>query len=110
MKKDDTVLARRMVATRIETLIRGCGTMTLPALARALDDIRVTARRHELATVERLASLLGSVIRYNGHRQVAYNYLELMLDACRCTDDGPDVASAYLAAASLRGCHPAMWE
>lgn len=110
MKDDDALLARRMIAMRIEALIRGCGTMSLPALARALDDIRAIAHGHELAAVERLSSLLGSVIRYNGHRQIAYNYLELMLDVCRCADDGPDIASAYLAAASLRGCLPSVRE
>lgn len=104
MHQDGTRLVRAMLANRIEALLRGCAEMRLSVLCTELDEIRTIASSHRLAPVERLASMLGSVIAYNGHRQVAYNYLGLMRDAVNCADDGPDVASAYLAAASLRGC------
>jgi hypothetical protein len=99
---------RSTLVQRIEALMRTVSDMHVVALSEELDEIRSFASIHRLHPVERLASLLGSVIAYNGHKQVAYNYLDLMRDAARCADDGPDVASAYLAAASLRGCRPAM--
>ena len=108
MRHDGMMLVRATLVARIETLIQRCGEMRLAALGEELDEIRTTAQRHGLQPVERLASLLASVIVYNGHRQIAHNYLSLMLDAATCVDDRPDVASAYLAAASLRGCHPRM--
>ena len=44
--------------------------------------------------------MLESVVAYNGHRQIAFNYLGLMRDAAHCMEMGPQVASAYLAAAA----------
>ena len=52
--------------------------------------------------MEGLASLLESVVAYNGHRQVALTYLSLMRDAAH--HRGPDSARVFLAAAALRGC------
>lgn len=106
MGHEGMMLVRAALVARIEALIQQCAEMRLAALSEELDVIRTTARCHGLQPVERLASLLASVIVYNGHRQIAHNYLSLMLDAATCIDDRPDVASAYLAAASLRGCHP----
>lgn len=110
MRHDGMMLVRETLVARIEALMQCCAEMRLAALAAELDAIRTVAQRHNLQPVERLASLLASVIVYNGHRQIAQSYLSLMRDAATCSDDRPDVASAYLAAASLRGCHPRIRE
>jgi len=54
--------------------------------------------------VERLASLLESVVAFNGHRQVALTYLSLMRDAAQGDPAHRDSAQVYMAAAALRGC------
>jgi len=90
---------------RIETLQQGCATLSLATLCEQLDELRGFARRNGFEAVEGLASLLESVVAYNGHRQVALTYFDLMRDAaCGSTTAGPDSARVYLAAAALRGC------
>jgi hypothetical protein len=102
MRHDAMLMVRTGLLNRIERLMAQLGTLDLASLSREVDGIRRTARLHDLDSLERLASLLESSIAYSGHRPVALTYLELMRDAALCEARGPDVASAFLAAAALR--------
>lgn len=103
MKHDARFVVRSDLLTRIESLHRDCGALTLPSLCDRLDQVRAMARRHGFDAVERLASLLGSAIAYNGHRQVALTYLALMRDAAEGESVDPATSKVFLAAAALQG-------
>lgn len=104
MKHDAQLVVRGDLLRLIEGLHRDCGTLTLALLCDQLDDIRSLARSHGFEAIERLASLLGSVVAYNGHRQVALTYLALMRDAAEGESVDPAASAVFLAAAALRGC------
>ncbi|GEM_PF-1220710 len=104
MRHDPMLTVRSDLLNRIEQLQRDCGGLSLARLCARLDEIRGLARRHDLHAVERLASLLGSVVAFNGHRQVALTYLALMHDAAEGEQLDPADAHVFLAAAALRGC------
>ena len=106
MKHDPMLMVRSDLLKRIELLQRDCAILTLAKLCDQLDDIRGIARRHSIEPIERLASLLGSVVAYNGHRQVALTYLSLMHDAVEGESVDPAASHVFLAAAALRGCRP----
>ncbi|MBU0555034.1 MAG: hypothetical protein KKD64_07100 [Alphaproteobacteria bacterium] len=97
-------LVRDQMLGRIEALEGACASLSLFSLCERLDDLRTFARRHDFSAVEGLASLLESVVAYNGHRQVAQTYLSLMRDAAQGDSAGPQAARVYMAAAALRGC------
>ncbi|MCW2349273.1 hypothetical protein M2336_000315 [Sphingobium sp. B1D7B] len=97
-------LVRDQMLGRIEALEGACTGLSLFSLCERLEDLRLFARRHDFAAVEGLASLLESVVAYNGHRQVAQTYLTLMRDAAQGDSAAPQTARVYLAAAALRGC------
>ena len=97
-------LVRDQLLGRITTLESSCASLSLLSLCERLDDLRKFARRHDFLAVEGLASLLESVVAYNGHRQVALTYLSLMRDAAEGDSNGTHAARVYMAAASLRGC------
>ncbi|BAK68463.1 hypothetical protein SLG_37880 [Sphingobium sp. SYK-6] len=102
--QDATLFVRAQMLGRIETLQETCATLSLAALCTQLDEVRSLARRNDYHAVEGLASMLESVIAYNGHRQIALNYLALMREAAEGETMGPDSARVYLAAAALQGC------
>jgi len=104
MKHDPMLTVRGDLLGRIERLQRDCAVLSLARLCEQLDDIRSLARRYDLHAVERLASLLGSVVAFNGHRQVALTYLALMHDAAEGERLDPADTHVFLAAAALRGC------
>ncbi len=104
MRHDTALIVRGQLLGRIEALQEASTTLSLIALCEQLDDIRGFARRYGFEAVEGLASLLESVVAFNGHRQVALTYLTLMRDAAQCDPATPDSARVYLAAAALRGC------
>lgn len=104
MRYDPALLVRGQLLGRIEALQATTATVTRRALCEQLDEIRGFARRHGFDAVERLASLLESVVAFNGHRQVALTYLALMRDAAQGDPAERDGAQVYLAAAALRGC------
>ncbi|MGF7171220.1 hypothetical protein FHS91_002918 [Sphingobium xanthum] len=104
MRHDAALIIRSQLLGRIEALQQACVSLSLPMLCDQLDDLRGFARRNGFEAVEGLASLLESVVAYNGHRQVALTYFELMRDAAGGDATGPDSARVYLAAAALRGC------
>lgn len=103
MRHDAALIIRSQLLSRIEALQQTCTTLSLVKLCDQLEDLRGFARRNGFDAVEGLASLLESVVAYNGHRQVALTYFELMRDAAGDAG-GPDSARVYLAAAALRGC------
>lgn len=104
MKHDARLVVRGDLLRRVETLHRDCSTLSLPALCDQLDEIRGLARRHGFEAIERLASLLSSLVAYNGHRQIALTYLTLMREAAEGEEVGPAASHVFLAAAALRGC------
>ena len=104
MRHDPALIVRGQLLGRIEALQATSSTLTRRALCDQLDDIRGLARRHRFDAVERLASLLGSVVAFNGHRQVALTYLSLMRDAAQHDPAQRDSVQVYMAAAALRGC------
>ena len=104
MRQDAALMVRGQLLGRIEALQQAYATLTLAMLCDQLDDLRGFARSNGYDAVEGLASLLESVVAYNGHRQVALTYLELMRDAASGEAAGRDSARVYLAAAALRGC------
>lgn len=104
MKHDPLLMVRSDLRSRIEQLQRDCAVLTLNKLCDQLNEIRGIAHRYGMEPIERLASLLGSVIAYNGHRQVAITYLSLMHDAAEGESPDPHTADVFLAAAALRGC------
>lgn len=106
MKHDPMLMVRSDLLNRIELLQRDCAILSLAKLCDQLDEIRGIAHRYGMEPIERLASLLGSVIAYNGHRQVALTYLSLMHDAAEGESVDPHASSVFLAAAALRGCRP----
>lgn len=106
MKHDPMLMVRTDLLNRIELLQRDCAILTLHRLCDQLDEIRGIARRYGLEPIERLASLLGSVVAYNGHRQIALTYLALMRDAAEGDVVDPHAAEVFMAAAALRGCRP----
>jgi hypothetical protein len=106
MKHDAQLVIRGDLLNRIDGLHRDCGSITLGGLCDQLDEIRGLSRQHGFDAIERLASLLASVIAYNGHRQVALTYLSLMRDAAEVQADTTD-SRVFLAAAALRGCRVA---
>ena len=104
MRQDAALIVRSQLLGRIEALQQAYATLTLAMLCDQLDDLRGFARSNGYDAVEKLASLLESVVAYNGHRQVALTYLELMRDAAAGDAPGAESARVYLAAAALRGC------
>lgn len=104
MKHDAGLVIRSDLLKRIAMLHRDCGGMALGDMCDQLDAIRSISRRHGFETIERLASLLSSVVAYNGHRQVALTYLELMREAAEGEPADPGAPAVFLAAAALRGC------
>lgn len=104
MKHDPLLMVRSDLLNRIELLQRECAVLTLARLCDQLDEIRGIARRYGMEPIERLASLLGSVVAYNGHRQIAITYLSLMHDAAEGESSDPHTVDVFLAAAALRGC------
>lgn len=104
MRHDTASIVRSQLLGRIEALQEASTTLSLVMLCDQLDDIRGFARRYGFEAVEGLASLLESVVAFNGHRQVALTYLSLMRDAAQGDSASPDSARVYLAAAALRGC------
>jgi len=104
VRHDPVSIVRGQLLGRIEALQAATGTLTRRALCEQLDDIRGFARSHRFDAVERLASLLESVVAFNGHRQVALTYLALMRDAAQGDPAQRDSAQVYMAAAALRGC------
>lgn len=103
MRQNAVLLIQSQILGRIEALRDMCTSVPVATLCEQLDDLRALARRHGFDAVERLASMLESVVAYNGHRQVALTYLELMRDAATGVASA-DSARVYLAAAALRGC------
>ena len=103
MRNDAILIARTEIFDLIEAVINGCAQMPTDSLCEQVNAIRILAGRHQLDAVERLASLLISVVAYNGHRQVAQGYLSLMRDAAQCLARDPSVTAIYLAAAASRG-------
>ena len=106
MKHDPMLMVRSDLLNRIELLQRDCAILTLAKLCDQLEDIRSLAHRYGMEPIERLASLLSSVVVYNGHRQVALTYLSLMHDAAEGESVDPETSHVFLAAAALRGCRP----
>ena len=104
MKHDPLLMVRSDLLNRIELLQRDCAILTLHKLCDQLDEIRGIARRYGIEPIERLASLLGSVVAFNGHRQIAITYLALMHDAAEGEAADPHASDVFLAAAALRGC------
>jgi len=104
MGSDSGRFIRGQLISRIETLQQECARLTSAALCDQLDDLRLFSRRHGYEAVEGLASMLESVVAYNGHRQVALTYFALMRDAARSDPLPPEGARVYMAAAALRGC------
>jgi hypothetical protein len=107
MMHEAQLVVRGDLLNRIDGLHRECGTINLGPLCSQLDEIRGLARNHGFDAIERLASLLSSVIAYNGHRQVALTYLSLMRDAAESEAVDPASSNVFLAAAALRGCRVA---
>lgn len=97
-------ILRDQLLGRIEAIEGSCGVLTAGTLCEQLDELRGFARHNGFLAVESLASLLESVIAYNGHRQVALTYLTLMRDAAQGDSIGVQGAQVYMAAAALRGC------
>ena len=105
MRHDAAFMVRSQLLSRIEAVQGGCARLSLVALCDQLDEVRGFARRHGFDAVEGLASMLESVVAYNGHRQVALTYLSLMRDAAQDDMIGShNSAQMYRAAAALRGC------
>jgi hypothetical protein len=104
MRHDAALIIQSQLLSRIEALQDRCTGLSLATLCEQLDDLRSFARRNGFEAVERLASLLESVVAYNGHRQIALTYLALMRDAAQGGVVPPESARVYLAAAALRGC------
>lgn len=104
MHHDTEWIVRSELLGRIEDLQAACAHLPLVTACERLDAIRGYARRYDFEAVERLASLLESVIACNGHRQVALTYLALMREAAQGEAAGCESARVYLAAAALRGC------
>jgi hypothetical protein len=98
------MIVQSQLVGRIEALQGACGRLSLIDLCDALEELRGFARRHGYEAVEGLASLLESVVAYNGHRQVALTYLALMRDAAGGVPASAEGTRVYLAAAALRGC------
>ena len=103
MRHDAALVIRSQLLSRIEALQGSCTGLSLANMCDQLDDLRGFARRNGYEAVEGLASLLESVVAYNGHRQVALTYFSLMREAAQ-GDSTPDSARVFLAAAALRGC------
>ncbi len=103
MRHDAALVIRSQLLSRIEALQGNCAALSLASLCDQLDDLRGFARRNGFEAVEGLASLLESVVAYNGHRQVALTYFSLMCEAAQ-GEATPDSARVFLAAAALRGC------
>jgi hypothetical protein len=106
MKHDPLFAVRSDLLIRIEKLQRDCAILSIVRLCDQLEEIRGIARLYQMEPIERLASLLGSVVAYNGHRQVALTYLSLMHDAAEGEAVDPAASHVFLAAAALRGCRP----
>lgn len=105
MRHDPTLIVQSQMLSRIEALQAACASLSLAGLCERVDEIRGFARSHGFQAVEGLASLLESVVAYNGHRQVALTYLALMRDAAQGAPvAGPESTRVYMAAAALRGC------
>ncbi len=104
MKHDPLLMVRSDLLNRIELLQRDCAILTLHRLCDQLDEIRSIARRYGMEPIERLASLLGSMVAFNGHRQIAITYLALMHDAAEGEMPDHHATDVFLAAAALRGC------
>lgn len=105
MRGESGPLVRGQLISRIEALQSGCATLSSAAICDRIDDLRCFSRRHGYDAVEGLASMLESVIAYNGHRQVALTYFALMREAAAADDPPPaESARVYMAAAALRGC------
>jgi len=104
MQQGSAGIIRDQLLGRIVALEGKCSSLSLMSLCEQLDDLRGFARRHGFAAVEGLASLLESVVAYNGHRQIALTYFSLMRDAAHDDSIGPQGTRVYLAAAALRGC------
>lgn len=104
MRHDPLLAVRGDMLTRIEALLECGAEMGLEQLCDQLEAIRSIARIYGFDSVERLASLLESVIAYHGHRQVAATYLDLMREAARGNPADHRAAHVFLAAAALRGC------
>ena len=104
MRHDAAVIVQGQLIGRIEALQEACASLSRLRLCEQLDDLRGFARHNGFEAVEGLASLLESVVAYNGHRQVALTYFSLMRDAAQGDHRNPDSARVFLAAAALRGC------
>jgi hypothetical protein len=102
MPQDALGIVRSDLVQRIDAITASRGRISLPALCDQVDGIRRTARIHALDALEGLASLLETVIAYNGHGPVILSYLDLMRDAARSDSQSPDVSSRYAAALSVR--------
>lgn len=98
------MMVRGQLLGRIDALQEASATQSVARLCEQLEDLRGFARHHDFSAVEGLASLLESVVAFNGHRQVALTYLSLMRDAAQSDPGCADSPRVYLAAAALRGC------
>ncbi len=104
MKHDPLRMVRSDLLNRIELLERDCAILTLHRLCAQLAEIRGIARRYGMEPIERLASLLGSVVAFNDRRQIAITYLARMHDAAEGEMPDHHATDVVLAAAALRGC------
>jgi len=104
MRGDSARFVRGQLIGRIERLQAQAASLSCATLCDQLDDLRRFSRHHGYDAVEGLASMLESVVAYNGHRQVALTYFALMRDAAAADSPPPESARVYLAAAALRGC------
>jgi hypothetical protein len=104
VRHDPLLVIRSDLMQRIDALQGNCARMTCTEMCEALDSIRRISGQYQFEAIERLASLLSSVIAYNGHRQVALNYLNLMRDAAQSIALDTQATQIFLAAAAVRGC------
>lgn len=104
MRHDAAMIIQGQLLGHIEALQQACTGLSLPMLCERVDEIRGFAQHNGFDAVEGLASMLESVVAYNGHRQVALTYLSLMREAAQGKSAGPESARVFLAAAALRGC------
>lgn len=102
MKYDALLMVRTDILNRIDALAAQRGHLSVARICEEVDQIRHIARAYGLVPVERLASTLESALATGGHGPTVLSYLDLMRDAAGCVEVGPEVNTAYLAAASVR--------
>lgn len=105
MRHDAMMVVRSGIMQRIDSIESHRSQLTLASLCEEIDTIRHDARIHGLDAVERMASMLESVMALGGMGPVVLSYLELMREALSCEDESPEASSAYLAMLALRMGH-----